>query len=169
MRLALLQPIKFMPDRCTSNTQVHLKVKLEVSDIQGSCNMNCYYPYSGHYSCDSHVRVRYAAVNVTLYCHVRTTRALRRRRSTTTYAGPQADHWLTNLLLNTLPLRVLYPVPLQHASRVADPVAGFQLCLMWCAVAVAAPVIVAAAAVAPAACVVCAFRPPCRPYFTSFC
>jgi hypothetical protein len=41
--------------------------------------------------------------------------------------------------------------------------AGFQLCLMWCAAAVAA------AAGAPAACVVCACRPPCRPYFTSFC
>jgi hypothetical protein len=64
--------------------------------------------------CDSHVRVRHAAVNVTLYCHVRNTRALRRRLSTTAYAGPQADHWLTNVLLNTLPLRVLYPVPLQH-------------------------------------------------------
>jgi hypothetical protein len=71
-----------------------------------------------HYSCDSHVRVRYAAVNVTLYCHVRTTRALRRRQSTTAYAGPQADHWLTNLLLNTLPLRILYSVPLHSITTI---------------------------------------------------
>jgi hypothetical protein len=33
-----------------------------------------------HYPCDSHVHVRHAAVNVTLYCHVRITRALQYTR-----------------------------------------------------------------------------------------